>query len=389
MKISSIPQVFNFIMRANKIFISPGHVEVLIYDREGSDAFLDYLKKNDFHILDVRGESINLYVLFKVIMKHGFKADLEKYQAEYIKLVSPKIIITFIDNTITFYRLKKYYEEGFFISVQNGSRSTLIWQIFEQEIKKDEQLRADAIFCFSSAVGKKYSQYISSKIYPHGSLLNNKYPVDISNKNNNEILYISQYRPPVINKGVPGMPIGDRHIYWDDFYSLESILLPRLNELCRLNGYVLSICGNSFNQEQQEEKFYKSFLGNNGWVYKEKTDNSSSYEKLDSPAIIASIDSTLGLEALGRGCKSMTFTGRGKITKTKDGNFGLLGNLSNQGYFWTSEVNIPEIDRVFYNVISCNDDLWQGFYKDIVPLVMEYDEGNSSLVHLIKKHLKD
>jgi surface carbohydrate biosynthesis protein len=256
-------------------------------------------------------------------------------------------------------------------------------------MKKDEQLRADAIFCFSSAVGKMYSKYISSKIYPHGSLLNNKYPVDMSNKNNNEILYISQYRPPVIVEGVPGMPVGDRHINWDYFYSLESILLPRLNELCRLNGYTLSICGNSFNQEQEEEKFYKSFLGNNGWVYKEKTDNSSSYEKLDSPAIIASIDSTLGLEALGRGCKSMTFTGRGKITKTKDGNFGLLGNLSNQGYFWTSKVNIPEIDRVFYNVISCNDNLWQGFYKDIVPLVMEYDEGNSSLVHLIKKHLKD
>lgn len=389
MKISSIPIAFNFFMRANKIFISPGHADVLIYDREGSDAFLDYLGKNKVHVLDVRGESINLYALLKVILQHGIKANLEKYQAEYIKLVSPKIIITFIDNTITFYRLKKHYEEGFFISVQNGSRSTLIWKIFEQEMKKDEQLRADAIFCFSSTVGKMYSKYISSKIYTHGSLLNNKYPVDISNKNHKEILYISQYRPPVISKGVPGMPVGDKHINWDYFYSLESILLPRMKELCSLNGYTLSICGNSFNQEQQEKKFYKSILGNNGWVYKEKTDNSSSYEKLDSPAIIAFIDSTLGLEALGRGCKSMTFRGRSKITKAKDGNFGLLANLSNQGYFWTNEVNIPEIDRIFYNVISCDDDLWQGFYKDIVPLVMEYDEGNSSLVHLINKHLKD
>ena len=208
-------------------------------------------------------------------------------------------------------------------------------------------------------------------------------------ENNNEILYISQYRPPVISNGVPGMPIGNRHINWDDFYSIEPILLSRLSELCELNGYTLSICGNSFNQEQQEEKYYKSFLGNNGWVYKEKTNYSSSYEKLDSPAIIASIDSTLGLEALGRGCKSMTFTGRGKITKTKDGNFGLLSDLPNQGYFWTSEINISEIDRIFYNMISCNDDIWQDFYTDIIPLMMEYDEGNSSLVHLIKKQLSD
>ena len=68
----------------------------MIYDREGSEAFLDYLKNKEVHILESRGESINLFVLIKTIVKHGLRVNLEKYQAEYIKLVSPKIIITFI-----------------------------------------------------------------------------------------------------------------------------------------------------------------------------------------------------------------------------------------------------------------------------------------------------
>ena len=389
MKILSIPKAFNFFMRAKKIYVSPSHAEVLIYDRVGSEAFLDYLKNKEVHILESRGESVNLFVLIKAIVKYGLRVNLEKYQAEYIKLISPKLIITFIDNTITFYRLKKHYEEGFFISVQNGFRADL-WKIFEEEIKEDELLRADAIFCFSSAVGKIYSQYISSKIYPHGSLLNNKYPVDRSNNSNSEILYISQYRPPVISKGIPGMPIGDRHINWDDFYRTESILLPRLSELCELNGYTLNICGNSFNQEQQEEKYYKSLLGSNGWIYKEQTYSSSSYCKLDSSEIIAFIDSTLGFEALGRGNKAMVFSGRGKALKTSDRNFGWPGDLPNQGYFWTNDVNISQVDRIFYNMISSNDDIWQDLSTDIIiPSVMGYDEGNSSLVQLIKKHTRD
>ena len=386
MKIKSIFKAICFVLKAKKLWVKPPKTQILIYDRTGSEVFLDYLKKHTVHILENRGESFNLYVLLKLILKYGLKVNFEKYYAEYTQLVAPKVIITFIDNTITFYKLKKYYEKGFFISVQNGLRVDF-WEYLESQINESEKLKADAIFCFGTAIAKKYSQYILSEVYPCGSILSNKHSIDTANKSNTEILYISQYRPPIVINGIPGMPVGDRHIKWEDFYSTESILLPRLKTLCQLNGYSLCICGNSFNKNNQEEEYYKSLLGGDGWVYKEKNYSSDSYSKLDKPAIIAFIDSTLGFEALGRGLKSMIFTGRGSTLKTVDRNLGWPDKLSNQGFFWTNEVNISEIDRIFDNVTLCDHKQWTKSSKDIIPSVMKFDKNNSTLINLIEKNI--
>ena len=45
------------------------------------------------------------------------------YYIEYIKICNPKILITFIDNNLIFYKLKKYFPNIYFISVQNGIRT--------------------------------------------------------------------------------------------------------------------------------------------------------------------------------------------------------------------------------------------------------------------------
>ena len=44
------------------------------------------------------------------------------YYLNLIKFVRPEIIITFNDNRLDFYKLKKYLPQILFISVQNGWR---------------------------------------------------------------------------------------------------------------------------------------------------------------------------------------------------------------------------------------------------------------------------
>ena len=64
---NSVPIADKLIMlwRAETKWRKPKAAKTVIYDRCGSDVLLRYIKSDDVEILDVRGESINLYVLLK------------------------------------------------------------------------------------------------------------------------------------------------------------------------------------------------------------------------------------------------------------------------------------------------------------------------------------
>ena len=385
MKSTSIFSSIRFVFFAKKIWSKPKKVSHLIYDREGASDFFQYLDDYEVGIFEVRGESFNVSVLFSCIMKYGFRVNFERYAGEYILAVNPKVVLTFIDNAIIFYRMKSYSPETKFVSVQNGHRDNVLFEIISETFLNDELLQADAIFCFGSAIAKKYANLISTKTYPMGSFKNNKIPKSIKPINRFEILYISQYRPPVFRNGIPGMPVGEKHILWDDFYKSEYLLLPSLLKSCKKNGYDLKICGTSFNDYDEEELYYNSLLGEEGWSYVAKERHLSSYESLDQSEIIAFIDSTLGYEALGRGAKVMAFPARGIAIGADDRGFGWPLKLPSKGKFWANKISSAEVDRVFSYVGSVSDNDWVEDNNQIISGLMGFSERNKKFVGLLKE----
>lgn len=94
-----------------KIFFKkPKKKKILILDRQGYFFIKHFLKKSIFGILDVRYESINIYVLFYTFfyILYNFKLynqlkNLKHlYIINYINLVSPRTIISTIDNNFFF-----------------------------------------------------------------------------------------------------------------------------------------------------------------------------------------------------------------------------------------------------------------------------------------------
>ena len=55
--------------------------------------------------MHARGEKVNLYILFKALLT--FKFSVQKYYEVFINQVNPKVIVTFTDNNVLFYKLKK------------------------------------------------------------------------------------------------------------------------------------------------------------------------------------------------------------------------------------------------------------------------------------------
>ena len=110
------PRLFKILyyLFSKKIFTKPKNNKILIYDSVQSEFLGKIIKRKNAEILSTRGEAINLYILTLLIFKNFFLIfNLNKlrfnYLILYLKIVDPKLIITYTDNDPVFYKLKPYF----------------------------------------------------------------------------------------------------------------------------------------------------------------------------------------------------------------------------------------------------------------------------------------
>lgn len=384
MIISSIKRKLLFLWRVKKVWARPKSVKTLIYDRAGSELFLKYLCKDHVEILDTRGESINMFVLFRCLFEG---LNIPVYEATYLKMVNPEVALTYIDNNPKFYLLKKIIPELTTIFVQNGHRSIfgdIFGQLGEVNDCKQAGYHVNHMFCFGSAVGYKYADYISGNVKPIGSFINNMTGKIEPGSQPNSVLFLSQYRIPPASPEIPMMYNGNDAIYWDSIFSPEVLILPHLYSFCQEKGLKLRICGCSTDNSLSEKQFFKKILGDGGWEYIPRSSGHSSYEHVDLASYIVMIDTTLGYEALARGKKVAAFTIRGKPLKANDFTFGWPKILPDNGPFWTNHFNEEEFIRIMSYITTVTDDEWEKDRVRYVNGLMEFDPGNTKFLNLMK-----
>ena len=162
-------------------FQIPQKKKFIIFDQVGSENIKKYLPPNDYYILSVRKERLNFYVIFKILIK--FKFSMKAYLYEYIKIINPKVLITFIHNSILFYQLKLKNIKK--IVIQNGTCSMHTFDIFFQlEKKKIKNLNCDLIITHNKPVISLFKKYIkNSKFLILGSIKSNKSKINVKKKN--------------------------------------------------------------------------------------------------------------------------------------------------------------------------------------------------------------
>jgi surface carbohydrate biosynthesis protein len=225
MKFSSIPRALAYLWHSKKIWRKPGNAKVLIFDRAGSEVFLAYLDPQSVEILDIRGESLNLYVLFKCLLLRKF--SLLNYSIQYLICVKPSVALTFIDNNHLFYQLKSHQQNLTTVFVQNGLKGGP-GDIFEflKQTHFPNKYQVDYMLTFGNATGRKYSEYIKGNTFSIGSIKNNLYQ-SRPQKQSKSVLFLSQYKPPPTPEN-RAMLIQGMKIFWKQVYSAEEFLLPLL-----------------------------------------------------------------------------------------------------------------------------------------------------------------
>ena len=335
------------------------------------NPFLKYLKKNDFTYLYRRGEEINFSILLKCLIK--FKFSSLDYCAEFIKHVSPKLILTAFDYHTNFYKLSK--KTGIkTLMLQKGKRSRndgIISDKIHFPANSRKFFFVDYVLIYNDFVKNFYSKRIKGNFYTIGSFENNIKEIDFSNQKK-EIIFVSNYSCTNNKKS-----------------ENEEILAYHLNNLAKKEKIKFNILPRYRNDKKnliKEKNFYKTVFKNKINFILDK--NISSYKIIRKYKYLFATYSTLATEFLAKGGKAGLINFKSRNNLAYHYRFGGFEGLGKKGTFWCSfyKCNTSEIKRVFNYVLKTNKLKWFKQNNKNILKVVNYNKNNSIFINILKEN---
>jgi len=370
--LNKIRYIVNAIRKRRWSFNIPPPKKILIFRRLSSEHILGLFDKDQLSVMDSTDQNVNLVVLIMSVVKGN------SYISEYVNFVQPRFFITYTDNSLAFIGATVPLDT-IKITIQNGFRSAFL-DIYNS-LYNEGQYKVDYMCVFGESHGKELNKYIDGHPEIVGSIRNNKEGILKLNKKN-EILFISTFRIAYLypDTGITG------DMTWGDYMQNGTDLLIWLKKYCNEKGIKLSILGASSDNAAEEYSYFKKVLNNELFVFYERNDFRNTYQLLDTYEAIVSVDSSLGYEAIARGCKVAMFGGvRGKLYPLCTRRYGWPEDLPNTGYFWSSSLDQDKWKGVVDYVFDTRIETWKKQCEPFIKNQIIYDYNNSKLISLFRR----
>ena len=374
---SNILRVFCTIYKTRYVIKKPKEKEILLIDKLSEELLLNSIFKKKYEVLHSKKYQINLFILLKAFLKFNFFSFHENYTYEYIRQVKPKVVISFKDNDIFFYRLKNIFKNIKFISVQNGFRhkNEIFFNSLSVEKKKKTKLAVDYYFLFGRNNILKLKKFIKFTPKLLGSFRNNK--VSLSNKRSkkNSVLFVSNFRLKKVNFDKRG-------------YNVEKKILSHVKDFCNKYKLYLNIAGSTITDQSLEKDYLTSDLkkDNINYILKVKTTRAA-YDLIDKYDLIIFIDSTLGYESIARKKKIASFSCR-KKDNSLIRPFGFPNTKKFNDFFYSHSDTKKEVFRVLKNAFFISNKKWLKYYFPELKDLISYNKNNELFYKTIKNILK-
>ena len=364
-------------------FFPPKKCDLLIFDKTGSQHFKRYFENIKNDVLATRFETVNIFILIRALIKYNLKFKPFYYFIEYIKFTKCKIVLTFIDNYINFYKLKNYIQKVNFISIQNGMRT----KFFFEELNKHSDLKVDYFLSFNDNYSKKFSEYIEGDFTTIGSFVSNQ--VSISKKKIGYLNYISS-GPESFNK----MRIfQDKSVEYEKYFHPEKFCINLLKSYCTNNNLKLNILGRASSESKKkvELKFYSNLLKdfNFNYIDFKKQNREETYNICDNADLNICIYSALGLELISRRSKIFIFNLREKYSGFSSLNIFWPLQVKPDGHFWSSQEDEKKIYQIFDRIRELNDSEWQNLLEKNFKSLIKFDQNNDYFQKKIRELLNE
>lgn len=356
-------------------FDLPKPKKILQLDELNSNILKKVLKK-DFNVMPLRNLEIYFWIFVRQLIFLDFR--FSTYFKNYIKFTSTKIVITLIDNNLSYYKFKDTLKEVYFLSIQNGVRNQETY-FFKRKFQNAnprllKNLKCDHFFVFNNYYVKEYKKIIKSGYHIIGSFNNNINKLN-KTKYKNSYLFIALGSHKK-NSNLNSMRIGLSHKL------LKLIASYFLNSNLKLN---ILLKNKDYKGQDREIEFYKRFFKKN-CIFHRSNSIEKSYKIVDKFDNIIFTNSTLGYEAISRKKKVAIFpVNKDKIDKKV---FGWpKKNLDHYNFFLAKKLTYSEIKRVLDNVYNCKQNNWEKKYYRNIKDLMYFDRNNTQIRNIISRIL--
>ena len=377
-----------YFTNARKIWRWPKQSEVLIYDACNQHILMEYFGSWDPELLHLRGEQINIPVLLSTFF--GGRKNSDAYIDCFIKRVCPRLVITFIDNNVNFYKISQKYPEIKTMFIQNGWRSYFL-DIFEKLDKLrpefSNSLAVDYMAVFGSCIGGEYKRYIQGETVLIGSIKNNFVPKKELTRRG-VLALLSQWQSD-------GFKVGDTFYSQEDYFGQADRLIIKclVDYAEKTNKRFMIIPRNPKDSDsrEMEEVYFRGMVGGDP-EYIDMDGCYPNYNATDAAEVVVGIDTTLIYESIARGNKTAVFSIRNALLGipgyTSGFTYGWPGKFADEGLFWTKKPNVDSFVRVLDYLFEVDDAQWR---KDVetkdFSSLMIYDPGNRILTSALEKVL--
>lgn len=373
----------NFLLKfikAKWIFKKPNKKNILIYDRHSETFYKFLFSKKNCEFMDVRYESINIYVLFVTFLASGIKNFKDNYKKNFIKLVSPKIVYTSIDNSPAFFRLKNIYDKPIYISDQNAI-SKVAESYTQDEFygacrgynkREKKKLRADHIFLFGENDKERVSKVIGGNIHRLGNTINNYYAnkPKRTKKKISSIMFICSSKIE--------FTFADAHDKLKRVFEKDKLIFSYLAKFCKKKNFKLIFCSR---YGMSKETFHRNNYAQGDWIYSPRISMGQVYKSVNKQQMVVFQLSTMGFQALAKGIRCASFY---SCFPEKGSN----GKFPKSGTFWTNSNKYYDFEKILNRVISLSDKRWKKIANKYSSKILSYDPANIKKKKIIKKALK-
>ena len=347
-------------------FRKPPTKKILIFDKKtGTEALGNVFNPDLCHLIDIRLNSINIYVLMACILKNRTRSIYLRYLINYVECVNPVICFILQENNNIFYKIKEYYNNAYFIAAQIA---VVYGDYWGQYYSKEEKYTCDYFVASSQESINFFKNYIDSNYLKFGLVRSNIYLSELS-KEKSGVGYISVYREGISK----------------DYYKTELEVVKKIGGYCKNNEHQLKIGLASRRKDKlissdEEISYFKSVLD------EFETSQLNSYEYLMGTEITICISSNLGLELLSRGLRVFFLDIRHYAMDNSRKNY-FSHHFGDSGEFWDTGKDWKIVFEKITKIINLDDEGWNNVISKYRMPVEYFDKDNKKLKNLVNKIL--
>ena len=374
-----LQRAFKYFRNTKRVWRRPSRASLLIIDRGTASPLDEMFAHHNPHIMEIRGESVNMFALLRALPK--IRLGAVAYLEAYIDFVEPKLILSRTDNNHTLWQLKRRPNVTYKVAlIQNGWRTRFVrsMSIGMRSDVDSKTLKSDKYFVFGNNTIDLVKNRVSVDFEKSGNIVLNMFSFESvselkkSADSKHRVALISTFRSKESE-------MNDAQL--DVYESLDNYLAKR--------DYKLSIIGNASGviEQKLESDFFSKVFSRANYELGFFRNANGSYSKLEGNKWIVSGHSTLGYESLVTGVPVGFILPSAKIFDDRD--FQSSSGLDATGAFWCRSDDPHEHERVFAYLDNVSDEQWERDIGWIRDQLMVHDYGNTKIRAYVEGVLTD